>query len=327
MASKSDKLEAQLGALRDASQLEDTEARNKALKVALKKASSGAVVALAARICGEAKARELEPDLARAFNILLKQGVKRDPGCPGKSAIVKALRDMQCQAFEVYEAGALCFQMEPVWGGSEDSASGLRALSGAAIGELNHPDASLWLSRLLADPNHRVRSAAAESLGNLGDPTLLPLLLYAISQEGGDSEVLGPLLKSAFYLGQEGLIPWVAPLLHGDDTTRAGEIALALGESRYVEAFKPLNEALTLSRDPEQRQLLMTALALLRRDVSLDRLLEIAEDGLTSDALMVIKALEVFSYDEDLKARLWDIAEERGGFEFHESLELTFGRL
>src|SRR5579863_862264 len=84
------------------------------------------VVAKAAKIAAQRQERELIPDLLRAFDRLFEKPVERDPQCWGKNAIAKALVDLEHRESAAYLRGVRHIQMEPVWGGQEDTASTLR---------------------------------------------------------------------------------------------------------------------------------------------------------------------------------------------------------
>src|SRR5579863_10523793 len=85
------------------------------------------VVAKAAKIAAQLQERELIPDLLRAFDRLFEKPVERDPQCWGKNALAIALRDLGYQSSAPFLCGLRHIQMEPVWGGREDTAQVLRA--------------------------------------------------------------------------------------------------------------------------------------------------------------------------------------------------------
>src|SRR6202020_552483 len=73
------------------------------------------VVARAATLAGERLLHELSGDLVYAYARLLKDPVKRDPGCKAKQAIARALVTLECQDLEFYRAGIVYRQLEPAW--------------------------------------------------------------------------------------------------------------------------------------------------------------------------------------------------------------------
>ncbi len=109
-------------------------ATTEALRKALRDRSS-LVVATAARLAAEFGLAQLLPDLTAAFDRLMVNAIKADPQCWGKTAIVKALRQLGPEDAGVFQRGAAHFQHEPVWGGAEDAAAALRSACAAALME------------------------------------------------------------------------------------------------------------------------------------------------------------------------------------------------
>src|ERR1700722_9550827 len=91
------------------------------------------VCSKAAAVAGDLLLRELIPDLLAAFERFLKDPVKSDPKCWAKNAIVKALKDLGHDDAAIYLRGIGHVQMEPVWGGSADSAGARRGGGGLGL--------------------------------------------------------------------------------------------------------------------------------------------------------------------------------------------------
>src|SRR5947209_19632683 len=81
---------------------------------------SNIVIAKAAKTAAELDARDAIPELLAAFERLFDDAVKRDPQCWGKTAIAKALRDMDHTDGAPFLRGARWVQFEPVWAGQAD---------------------------------------------------------------------------------------------------------------------------------------------------------------------------------------------------------------
>ncbi len=120
------KLEA-LGALRLSPQ-DAAEPLRKALKD-----RSNYLVSKAAALAAELHLTELVPDLVQAFDRCMLDAVKTDPQCWAKNAIVKALKDLNHDDPAVFLRGMEHVQMEPVWGGSVDTAIVLRGACALAL--------------------------------------------------------------------------------------------------------------------------------------------------------------------------------------------------
>ena len=101
---------------------------NSTLRKALTERSN-LIVAEAAKTASGLRLSELIPDLLMTFDRLFEAPVKSDPKCWGKTAIVKALAQLEYSESQPFLRGSQHVQMEPVWGGQEDSAVQLRASS------------------------------------------------------------------------------------------------------------------------------------------------------------------------------------------------------
>src|SRR5262249_21816892 len=88
---------------------------------------SNLVVAAAAAVVGQRALVELVPLLETAFDRFLVNPLKDDKLCRAKVALIQALDTLEHPRSEVFEKAAGHVQLEPVWGGSEDSAGPLRA--------------------------------------------------------------------------------------------------------------------------------------------------------------------------------------------------------
>jgi HEAT repeat protein len=125
------------------------------------------VVAKSADLAAKAGARLLEPQLVEAFGRFMVNGSSTDKGCLARKAIANALYELECDsdaARDVHLAGVRCVQMEPVWGGSEDTAAELRGICALGLVRVAHRDVMEILVDLLADPNHQARILAARAV-------------------------------------------------------------------------------------------------------------------------------------------------------------------
>src|ERR1019366_97663 len=119
----------ELAALRAASSPENAvEPLRKVLKD-----RSNYLVSKAAALAGELRLTALTPDLLRAFDRFMESPVKTDPQCWAKDAIVKALKDLGHDDPTVFLRGIGHVQMEPVYGGSVDTALTLRGSCALAL--------------------------------------------------------------------------------------------------------------------------------------------------------------------------------------------------
>ncbi len=248
-----------------------------------------------------ADAKELEAAMSVAFATLSIDGPKRDPLCRGKLAIAKALLDSGTFVEEVFSPGSTLVQLEPVWGGAEDTAASLRARCGLAYAELAHSDAVNVLARLLADSQRAARAGAAHALGNSGRLEAIPLLRFKILTADVDSEVHAEALRALVTIDPDNSIKFVGSLLLGPRPA-AEAAALCLGESREADAFPILREWVT--GDPSNIEVGYLAIALLRMERGTDFLLDEIENGEESAAAAAETALDAFAHDTELASRV-----------------------
>jgi len=137
------------------------------------------IVANAAKISKQLGMKDLIPDLLAAINRFFLNAEKSDPQCCSKNAIVEALAEFGHDESAVFLRGIRHVQMEPVWGGQEDSAGPLRARCALALvqcRDLSDTDLLSHLIELLADPDRTVRVEAARAVGNVGSAQAALLL-------------------------------------------------------------------------------------------------------------------------------------------------------
>ena len=96
---------------------------------------SNLFVANTARIISKEALKDLETELIANFERLLKNPLKSDPSCAVKTAILEALISLDSSEHRIYLNVIKYLQLEPVFGGKEDTAVKLRVL--AAQGLLN----------------------------------------------------------------------------------------------------------------------------------------------------------------------------------------------
>jgi len=279
---------AEIEALRSA----DEDAAIPQLRKTLKDRSNF-VAGKAAKVAGERGFRALEPDLVSAFERFMRDPVKSDPQCWAKNAIVKALKDLDHTDASVYLRGIEHFQMEPVWGGSEDSAATLRGTCAHALVSCQLDSFSILtrLTDLLADPAAPVRIDAACAIAQLSAREgSLPLRLKALA---GDSEpeVIGHCLISLLNLDPAGHLPLVASFLRKDDLDVRIEAAAALAQSREPRSLEILKEFWDAQVDPNVQRTLLTLIAGSPLPASADFLRSVAASASSQIAAYAREAL------------------------------------
>jgi HEAT repeat protein len=195
------------------------------------------LVSKAAAIAARRGDPELIPDLTAAFERFLKDPVKSDPQCWAKTAIAKALRDLAYERADVFVRGLRHIQMEPTYGGRQDSAEGLRAACALAIPGCPLPRAEILahlVDALGGDPGKTVRADAARAIAQIPGPDSILLLRLKALTGDPDSEVTGQCLASLLEIDAGGQIPFVAQFL--DKPGDAAYEAVALGSARHAAA-------------------------------------------------------------------------------------------
>jgi HEAT repeat protein len=295
-----DKLAA-LSALRDAAASSEVEAL---LRQALAD-QSNRVVARGAEVAGDTGAHALVPDLRDAYRRLMVNPLQNDPGCLGKTAIVRALVKLNCEEAEIYRAGVAFEQPDPVWGGQKDSAAELRGL--CVLGLVGCASGVEVLNRcadLLADPCVEARTAAAQAVAALRQPEGGPLLRLKIQTGDARAEVIGECCAGLLRLGAADDVDFVMRLLSSESVERCVQAALALGESRVAEAFEPMRLAWDRQTDADVRADLLICLGLLRSPEASDFLLSLIDRRDLGAAAGAIKALKAYGRHSPLRERI-----------------------
>lgn len=276
------------------------------------------VVARAAEIAGEFLLNDLEPDLVQAFARFMTNPVKTDPGCAAKTAIAEALYRMEAYQAEVFLQGIGHVQLEPVYGGREDTAANLRGVSALGLVRIHYPNVMLLLAQLLADAESDARIAAARAIGYAGMDAGVPLLRFKVLTGKvltGDAhpQVLCECFNALIRLDPEPSLAFVAGFLQHEARALQEAAAVALGESQMVQAFHFLEAAWEDTIDAELRQSYLLAIALLRHERALAFLLELVkEDGRRGEEALA--ALHMYRDDP----RVWERVEMALREQMHE---------
>lgn len=295
-----DRVFAELQALRavDASAPEGVAALRKALA-----RKTGLLVAAAAERLADAPDQDWNPTLIAAFHTLCERPLKRDPGCKGKRAVLQALDDRGSHAHDVFLTAARLRQLEPAWGGAEDTAAGVRILGLSGLLRLHAPERAVVLGEHVVDPEDQVRAAAADAIAALEDTTgIAALRLMLVS--GGPAEVHEAALTAWLKLDRdsalEALRAWLAQGGERQETA-----AIVLGESRLERALPLLLEAVRTASTRKARRLLWICIGTLRLPSARDALLQHL-DG--ADGENVVEALLPYRFESDLMGRALDAA-------------------
>lgn len=286
-------------------------ARVEALRLAL--ASHYRVAAKAARVAEESLLYELLPSLQSSYARLLDKPLKHDPGCFAKKALAHALVSLDCSDVEFFLGGVRYRQLEPVYGGTTDTAAEVRASCAMGLVASGYPRALVELTAVLNDSDAGARVGAVRAI-TCGNRREAELLLRAKALAGDEEpQVVGECLTGLLAVEPEESLAFVAGFLsHADGEVRE-LAALALGESRLDGALAPLKQAwdgVLVSED--LRRSLLRAAAAHRSDAAFDWLVEIVAGARLPVAVEVLEALAPYKHNAKLEQRLADVLAERG---------------
>jgi hypothetical protein len=246
------------------------------------------LVAKAAGITMHHQLTTLTPEMVAAFPRFLENASKSDPQCWAKNALAKALAAFEYQEPEIFLSGMRHIQMEPVWGGSVDTAGTLRGICALALvqcREVNSHRVLVHLTPLLADKELSVRVNAARAIEQVGTDSAALLLRLRAELASDGPELLGACYSGVLALEGPAAISWVAQFLPPEDDP-AAEAALAIAQTHTPEAFQLLRTTFTQARDPWFRTAVLSAIALTRQQEATDWLLDLIanEESHAADA-------------------------------------------
>jgi HEAT repeat protein len=281
----------------------------------------GIVIKAAVELAHKWEARSLIPALVAAAEALSPDALgteaqKRDPGCEGKEAILRALIDWEADAPDFYFKAAKWRQFAPIMNGSRDVAAECRGLAALGIaqtrgGTAGSEAALMLVIDLLADSESATRVRAAQALGMWRSPEAAPVLRLKAHHGDEDAQVLGETLASLLRHDPTVQLPFITGFLDAEDSRMVEAAALALGESHLIAALPALTAACDrLARDPVRTSVLM-AVALLRHEDSLAWLLARLTSSRPAAALEVLEALRLYRADDKTVARIAQIAQSR----------------
>ena len=325
----SKRLEAQLAKVKALRYEEPTMGNLEHLRGFLKK-GEGLVVAEAATIAADWNAEGLGADLVAAFDRLSEDGYEIDPQCYGKQAIIKALRQMAWGEPEIFMRACRLEQLEPVWGGKEDSAAPMRANAAHALTECTKASKEQVLGTLidmLSDLAWTVRLEALRAIANSGY-TEAPWLLR-LKLRSGDIEprvigscfdgLLGLEGADAIELIAEYLEPPISefrlPSREKPQNPLLSEAVASLAASNIPQAVdKAIGQWETLKATPVAK-VLLGSLAASPRLEALEFLLSLLASAPKPTAEQVLKALKPMLGRLEVLDKVQRIADKRGDLE------------
>ncbi len=277
------------------------------------------VVAHAASIAADLSLQTLTPELCAALDRMFAKAVQTDPQCSAKNALAKALKHLDYADSTPFVRGLQHVQMEPVWGGEEDTAITLRGTCALALVQTNDLPRRQILRYLIgaltdgiqAERSAPVRADAALALEQMNGEEAA-LLLHLKARTGDVSPaVTGQVFDSLIRLeGEEG-VSFVSGFLGAAEEEVREEAALSLGASRLASAVAALRATWETTRSPELRAALLRGISASQRDEAIEFLLTLVRTGRERDALAALSALELHASREEIRAQISKEVETR----------------
>lgn len=269
------------------------------------------VVASIAKIVAQKELISLQDDLADTFDRFMQDPVRSDPGCTAKTEIAHTLQTLQYSRPGIFEKGISHFQLEPVYGGKEDTAAALRVNCALGLVQQNPPDVAFYLADLLADPVRDARIGAVRAIAFSGQAFGAPLLRYAARVLENDPGLMYEIFAGLLTIDAQRSTQFVGVYLAHPSTAVRESAALALGENGTNEALQYLSSAWETSLDPAEREIYLTALTLLRTDEAIDFLFSIIQHDPTARAEEALLAILTYLQDQSIFIRLKSVVENR----------------
>jgi hypothetical protein len=265
---------------------------------------SNLIVAEAAKAATELHLSELIPDLLTTFDRLFEEPVKSDPKCWGKTAIVKALARLDYSESPPFVRGSQHIQMEPVWGGQEDSAVQLRANSFLALvqcTDMTRFEVLRQLVNAMSDPADPVRIEAVRAMHQLGGEECS--LLLRLKARVGDRRpvIIGHVFDALLNMERDQAVPFVAEYLRSGDEALRDEAALALGASRLSGGLKELIETWKSIRSDGFSEILLRAISSSRLPEAIEFLLDLLRNGTARQSSAAAEALKLHEASPEIR--------------------------
>jgi hypothetical protein len=265
---------------------------------------SNLIVAEAAKTATELHLSELIPDLLTTFDRLFAEPVKSDPKCWGKTAIVKALARLDYSESPPFLRGSQHVQMEPVWGGQEDSAVQLRAHSFLALvqcTDVTRFEVLRHLVNAMNDPADPGRIEAVRAMHQLGGEECS--LLLRLKARVGDRRpvIIGHVFDALLNMECDQAVPFVAEYLRSGDEALRDEAALALGASRLSGGLRELIETWKSIRSDGFSETLLRAISSSRLSEAIEFLLDLLRNGTARQSAAAAEALKLHEASPEIR--------------------------
>ena len=201
-------------------------------------------------------------------------------------------------------------QLEPVWGGSEDTAAPLRAAALLALARIDVDGLLTILVDALVDPQKDVRIAAAQALGYHGSESAGLILRLKARLGDREPEVFSECLSGLLACAE-------GELLAGLGIPRPGRHPCSRGSHPRPGAVAPARSFRALSafwsRKPPVvlRETVLLAMVMLRLPAATEFLIDLVAAGPEAASLSALSALKIHSHDSRLRQRIAEVIQQR----------------
>jgi HEAT repeat protein len=281
------------------------------------------VAAEAAEIAGEGRLTELIGNLVETFDRFLDNPEKKDKLCRAKIAVVEALNKMEFTDEAFYLRGVRYVQLEPVWGGSRDTAVPVRVACALALVRVRYHAVFPILIDMLADPDKAARTGAAQALASAGTEAAGLLLRLKARLGDPEPEVMSECFGGILELIPEDGVAFVAEFLDSPGIPIKEAALLTLGSSRKPAAFEVL-KSFAAGHSDELREVAYLAMALLRLPTATEWLLTLLGDDSLEVAQAALGALAVHRHDPRVRERAATAIAKQSDTSLHALFEKRF---
>jgi HEAT repeat protein len=272
---------------------------------------SNHVVAAAAKIVSEYRIDQLEEALVNSFDRFMHDPLKVDPGCVAKAAIAEALYRIDAYQEALFLQGIRHVQLEPVYGGKEDTGARLRVACGMGLVSMGYPEVIVELAGLLADRELDARIGAVRAIASSRQDAGIPLLRFKALIGDEDPRVLLECFNALLMMSPETSLSFVGGFLEDDNVAVCEAAAVAMGESQLQGAFEFLKNGLDSVLDSGLRRAELLAIAMLRHEDGLEFLFSLLAEESQSIVQDVLFALEMYREDRAIWNRVEKIVSTR----------------
>ena len=220
-------------------------------------------------------------------------------------AIARALFNLDYDGADLFLSGMRHVQMEPVWGGSFDTAAELRAVCAMGLANTTYPDKLRELVDLLVDREWQARAGAVRAIAVVGSEAALLLLRFKALSGDKETEVLADCFSGLLSVEGAEAVPLVASFADSKDRKSREAAILALGASRRADAIEWLKERFRRhSPDMETRKCILLSLATSRMEAAIEFLLGLIREGSPQISEFAVSAMEINRGDGQIQARI-----------------------